>query len=72
MNDSISTGRTLDKVANVGLGVGLGGLVIGGVLIAVDLATAEPTGASSAAGPAQAVWIDTLPGGAVVGYELGF
>jgi len=71
-NDSIQAGRTMDTVANVGLAVGLLGLVTGGVLIAIDLATAEPEVAPSAPAPKHAFWIEGGPGRSSVGYRLVF
>ncbi|MEZ4442631.1 MAG: hypothetical protein R3B72_26290 [Polyangiaceae bacterium] len=64
-SDDIARGETLDTLANVGLGVGIGGVVLGGLLIIFG-------GPSDAPAPASALSFAPLPGGGLLGYRARF
>lgn len=67
LNPDIDEGRTMDQVANVGLGVGIVGVVLGTLLLVVDAATSaapEPAPPTPAAGARNALRLDLGPTGA--------
>ena len=72
INSSIREGHTMDIVADVGLGVGVAGLVLGGILVTVDQTAAPAASPDAPRGPAHALWLDGVPGGGTVGYRVSF
>jgi hypothetical protein len=65
--DVIESGKTLALVTNIGLGVGIAGLVSGGLMIALGgPKKAAPAGAPGSTAPAAAASIGVFPGGASI------
>jgi hypothetical protein len=79
--DQINGGKTMDLVANIGLGIGLAGLVAGSLMVGLgwpkDDAGSQPAEGSepspdAAPPPAQSVSFDLGPTGGTLGYRLEF
>ena len=79
--DQINGGKTMDLVANIGLGIGLAGLVAGSLMVGLgwpkEDAGSQPPDASEpspggAPPPTQSVSFDLGPTGGTLGYRLGF
>jgi tetratricopeptide (TPR) repeat protein len=79
--DQIHGGKTMDLVANIGLGVGLAGLVAGSLMVGLgwpeDAASSEATdgaepGPQAEPGPEQSVSFDLGPTGSMLGYRVRF
>lgn len=66
-NDDIDEGQTLQLVANVGFGVGIGGLAVGTALIVIGSLTGDDDAPAS-----DGVAVQAGPGGAFLGYTATF
>jgi hypothetical protein len=69
LRDDINGGKTLDLIANVGVGIGAVGLVAGTVMLIVGWPSGE---ASQQPSELQGVMVDVGPHGASLGYTLRF
>ncbi|MBW2524135.1 MAG: hypothetical protein JRI23_08165, partial [Deltaproteobacteria bacterium] len=65
-NEQIDEGQTQQTVANVGFGVGVGGLAVGGALILLGVLTGDDAPSS------EGVAVQAGPRGAFLGYSASF
>lgn len=81
--DVIDEGKTLDVVANVGLGVGLAGIVVGALMVGLGWPSSEASAADTSEpdspdaepaeeGTEQSLSFDVGPAGGWIGYQLRF
>jgi hypothetical protein len=81
--DVVDEGKTLDLVANIGLGVGIAGLVVGALMVGLGWPSDSSETPSASEGdpeavpadeapPEQSVSFDVGPSGGFVGYRVRF